>query len=292
METINGKSKKLTREEIQKLNHIIKSVCKISFQNEDNYITGTGFLIKLFIKKNPFYYLMTNSFIITNEAIESQKEIEICYDCGNKKSSIILDDQEREIQEFNVNNLDIIIVQIIEQDNISENYFLLPYLNYNSIEDKRIYIPQFQKGKDLHYSEGEITKIENYQFAYNSSSLQNSSGSPIILKSEMKVIGIIKQRNESNGENEGNFIYPVTNIINDIIIYNKEQYEGEYVDDKFEGKGKYTYEDGRYYIGEWKKGLRNGKGTMYYKNGSIQYIGEFKKGLFNGKGIIYYKRKC
>ena len=250
MKTIKNNNKKIITKKIQTLNQMIKSICKISIQNDDNFITGTGFLIKIFIKKNPFYYLMTNSCLITNEIIESQKEIEICYDCGNKKLSIILDQQEREIKEYNVNNLDITIVQIIEQDNISEKYFLSPYLNYDNLEDKKIYIPQFQRGNNLNYSEGEITKIENYQFIYNSNVIRNSSGGPIILKSTMKVIGINKQRNKSKDENEGNFIYPITNIINDIIIYNKEQYEGEYVGDKFEGKGKYTYEDGRYYIGE------------------------------------------
>ena len=79
-----------------------------------------------------------------------------------------------------------------------------------------------------------------------------------------------------------------------------------------EGMGKYIYEDGEYYYGQWKNGFRYGKGIMYYKNGNKKYIGDFinskyegigkyiwengeyyigqwKNGLKNGKGIIYYK---
>ena len=37
-------------------------------------------------------------------------------------------------------------------------------------------------------------------------------------------------------------------------------YEGDFVNDKYEGNGKYIFENGEYYIGEEKDGLRNGKG--------------------------------
>ena len=66
-----------------------------------------------------------------------------------------------------------------------------------------------------------------------------------------------------------------------------------------------------YYIGQWKNGLRHGKGTEYYSNGKIKYegdyindkregngkyiwedgeyyIGQFKNGLRHGKGTMYY----
>ena len=31
------------------------------------------------------------------------------------------------------------------------------------------------------------------------------------------------------------------------------KYEGDYINDKREGIGKYIWEDGKYYIGEWKR---------------------------------------
>ena len=55
-------------------------------------------------------------------------------------------------------------------------------------------------------------------------------------------------------------------------------YDGEFVNDKFEGNGKYIYENGEYYIGQWLNDHRHGKGIKYYKNGNIKYDGEFVNG--------------
>ena len=53
------------------------------------------------------------------------------------------------------------------------------------------------------------------------------------------------------------------------------RYEGDFINDKFEGNGKYIYEDGDYYIGEWKNDLKHGKGKYYYKNGNIKFESYF-----------------
>jgi len=229
---------------------------------------------------------MTNSNLITTEIIDSQKEIEIYYDFEKEKKSIILDKKEREINEYNTNNLDITIIQILDKDNIDENYFLLSNLDYNNLEDKKIFIPQFPKGNNL-YSEGEIIKVEKYEFVYKTISTEDSPGYPILLKNTSKVIGISKQNNKINepkDENYGNFIYPIINLFNGNIIYSNDQYEGDFVNDKFEGKGKYNYDDGKYYIGEWKNGLRNGKGIFYSKTGNIEYEGDFVNDKYEGNG--------
>ena len=39
----------------------------------------------------------------------------------------------------------------------------------------------------------------------------------------------------------------------------------DFVNDKFEGYGRYNYEDGEYYIGQWHNHLKHGKGKIYYK---------------------------
>ena len=38
---------------------------------------------------------------------------------------------------------------------------------------------------------------------------------------------------------------------------------------------KIIYENGDYYIGEEKEGIRHGKGTLYDKKGNIKYEGDF-----------------
>ena len=79
-----------------------------------------------------------------------------------------------------------------------------------------------------------------------------------------------------------------------------------------EGIGRYNYDNGEYYIGQFKDDSRNGKGIYYYKNGKIKfdcewyddqiqgtgifyyendeyYKGQWENGMFQGKGIHYYK---
>ena len=72
------------------------------------------------------------------------------------------------------------------------------------------------------------------------------------------------------------------------ILYYKSgnvKYEGDFVNDKFEGDGKYYWESGEYYIGQFKNGLNNGKGKLYYNNDKLEYEGEFDFG-----GITLAKR--
>ena len=66
-------------------------------------------------------------------------------------------------------------------------------------------------------------------------------------------------------------------------------YEGEFKDGYPDGKGMYTWKDGHYYIGLFKKGKMEGKGDMYYESASgkdsvisgywkkDKYFGEYEK---------------
>ena len=56
-----------------------------------------------------------------------------------------------------------------------------------------------------------------------------------------------------------------------------------------DGFGKYIYENGEYYVGEWKNYLRNGKGRLYYKNGKIKYRGNWVDDEKDGKGKLFDK---
>jgi len=52
------------------LNKVCKSICKLIVPFSNSYKIGTGFLIKLFKKDNPFYCLMTNEHVINKEIVE------------------------------------------------------------------------------------------------------------------------------------------------------------------------------------------------------------------------------
>lgn len=68
-----------------------------------------------------------------------------------------------------------------------------------------------------------------------------------------------------------------------IIKYpNGEFYEGEFVDDEFEGKGKFVSEQ-MTYDGCWKMGYAHGKGKEVWKSGAV-FQGSFFYGVKTGNG--------
>jgi len=64
---------------------------------------------------------------------------------------------------------------------------------------------------------------------------------------------------------------------------NGDKYDGEWKNDKRNGKGIYTHASGNIYEGEFKDNKRNGKGTFTYPNGE-KYVGEFKDNKKHGHG--------
>lgn len=98
-------------------------------------------------------------------------------------------------------------------------------------------------------------------------------------------------------KNDGGFEY--------INVYGKEYYDyGENdtmtalanfhlfdnADKYLEAKEKqpYLFDNGDSYIGEWKNGKMNGKGTYIWKNGE-KLIGEFRNSnVFNCEGVFHF----
>jgi hypothetical protein len=71
---------------------------------------------------------------------------------------------------------------------------------------------------------------------------------------------------------------------NCVITYkNGDKFEGRVIGQELK-KGKYTYANGDYYIGEFVNGLREGQGQYYFAKDKITYEGSFRNNLRNGKG--------
>ena len=66
-----------------------------------------------------------------------------------------------------------------------------------------------------------------------------------------------------------------------------DKYEGEFKNDRPNGKGTYTYKNGRKYVGDIVNTLAEGNGIMYFEDGN-RYEGEFKNDKPNGRGIFYF----
>ena len=265
------------------------SVCKIKILNRK----GTGFLIKIKnSNQEELYYLMTNEHVITNKIVKSKLNMQISYDYDSKEKKIDLNKDKRFIKDFKDIDIDIdiIVIQILEEDNIDKRFFLSPCMDKisSNLVGKRIYIIQFPKGKGFCYSIGNLIKIENYEIIHNAGTDKGSSGSPIFLENTMEVIGIHKQGSLDKPENYGNFLYPIIEFIksNNKNEYNQKEEIEIY---KKEINGKCNYKKDEYYKGERSKGLKHGKGTLYYKNGNIKYEGDFIKDKFEGDGKFFWK---
>ena len=149
------------------LSNVSKSICKIKIENKPEIIIGTGFLLKFNIDQKMFYCLISNENVIKKDIIQNNNII-ICifYDNEFKSEHIKLGNNKRYIKSFTDINLDITIVEILDEDNISKDYFLFPELEYminNRLMNKRIYIPQYTERKELTKARGIIKDINQYE---------------------------------------------------------------------------------------------------------------------------------
>jgi len=78
-----------------------------------------------------------------------------------------------------------------------------------------------------------------------------------------------------------------TNCFGSHMTETASRYEGEWVNDKFEGFGTYRYHNGAKYVGQFSNNRRNGHGTFTFKDGAT-YVGGFKDDLRTGMGTFTY----
>ena len=67
----------------------------------------------------------------------------------------------------------------------------------------------------------------------------------------------------------------------------RTKYEGDFVDNKFQGIGIYYFESGDYYFGQFFNNMQHGKGKIYNKNGRIEFEGNFVNDKMEGIGKLY-----
>ena len=65
----------------------------------------------------------------------------------------------------------------------------------------------------------------------------------------------------------------------------RDDYKGDFFEDKKHGKGRMRYSDGSVYYGEWKRDQRHGYGEYYYANGD-KYCGHWQDDLMHTPLIV------
>ena len=128
-----------------------------------------------------------------------------------------------------------------------------------------------------------------------SSSLNKEDSSDIFQHEKEKIIykGCIKDfKKEGKGieecdeyKYEGNFQNDKKNGKGLVIYSTGDQYIGEFKDDQLSGHGNYIWNNGDSYEGEFTDGKINGKGLYKWKDGG-EYEGEYKNNIREGKGIF------
>ena len=204
-------------------------VCKIYNNGE-----GTGFFTKIPYKSTLLTVLITNNHIISINDIINNKDITLYLNNDKIEKSIKLDNNRLR---YTNEKLDITIIEIKENDhNLNIKYFelddgIINYFKLNKKEnqnylDESIYILNNYKDKDIFVSYGKLLYINNSNITHNCNIKEGSSGSPILLLNNQKIIGIHCGSSKQNKYNKGRIlIYSIiefSKIKNNLLIYNKE----------------------------------------------------------------------
>ena len=171
-------------------NKLYNSITKI--QINGNY--GTGFFMKIEINGKEMNYLLTNNQIVSQAQIKSKKDIVLIWGKDDEeKKTIQLDEDIRNIIIFE----GITLIEIIPNDGISENKYMLPDLNYKkgyeNYKKEKVYTIGYNDNyKERYISLGKITSIKDIEFSHTANS---NLGSPIFSFQDQFVIGVHKQKN-------------------------------------------------------------------------------------------------
>ena len=307
-----------------------KCICRIA---NDNKINSLGFFLKLKKGKDLFYCLISCGDTITKQFIKDKQKIAIIYNFiyeKNKKVNIQLNKDERFIRAYTYLDIDATVVQIFpDKKEIEEQYFyeinetnILN--NYDLLTKNNIHILQFPEGGNiLSYSQGKYLDKAKYklnEFYHSIPTENDSSGSPIFILNNDKIIifGINRGKiNDDDDKNLGYFIFPILDSLKrDSMFLETTLFTVEIIEKANEAnseeknivsesiqKGLLLLENenkikDKMYIGELYHYKPNGRGILYKyneekkkKSKKIIYYGDFVKGKYQGNGIIYYDFK-
>ena len=207
-------------------------------------------------ENTPFYCLITNEHVITEDLIDSQAEIVILY-TQKEKIKIKLNKKERFIRNYGYLGIDATVIQIFpEKKEIKKKYFfknnnleILARNNYEILKNKNVHILQYPGTENiLSYSQGEYEGIFNInEFFHKASTSNGSSGSPIFVFCDNKIVifGIHRGGKEKEQKNMGDFIYPIVHSLKiNTLLYKSKKFKGEVIKktDTFIQKGELIIE--------------------------------------------------
>ena len=148
--------------------------------------SGTGFFCNVSSKNIKLF--ITNNHIIDQTFLDKEKKL-IYFNYNNEKKEINL---ELNRYKFTDKVLDCTIIEILKEDNIINYLEIDEYINIKDYKNEQIFCVQYPCQKNLQYSHGKNLGKNGKFFFYSIGTLEGSSGSPILLVENRKLIGMHK----------------------------------------------------------------------------------------------------
>lgn len=196
---------KITSSEIKKCTCKIKQ--EIDINNTKKLKTGTGFFCNVPSKNIKVF--ITNNHVLDQNFLNKENTLNIFIE---EKKKIINLNRNRFI--LTEEKLDFTIIEILDEDNLDNFLEIDEFINTENYEGDQIFTMQYPGGKKLQYSHGKITKKINNYFLYSLGTDCGSSGAPIILFENSKLIGL--HRGEYKEDKTIKVGIPINLIINKI----------------------------------------------------------------------------
>lgn len=73
-----------------------------------------------------------------------------------------------------------------------------------------------------------------------------------------------------------------------LVLEDGTRYQGTFEKGALHGQGVIAYADGSVYRGDVYFGVRHGSGSFTFPGGAAEYVGEWRKGQRNGQGSLWY----
>ena len=172
---------------------IEKCVCKILQEVKENdqikLKTGTGFFCT--ISSLNLRAFLSNNHVLGQEFLDNEKKLILFSEIDGKeeKKEINL---ELDRYKYTNKELDYTIIEILKEDNINDYLEIDQYINSSNYNGEFVFSVQFPGGKNLKISCGKNLEKKSSFFFYTLGTDRGSSGSPIILIENAKVIGLHK----------------------------------------------------------------------------------------------------
>ena len=196
---------------------------------------GTGFFVKVPYDNQIFNLLITNNHVLNEHDIMTGKSINISLNNEKIFKEIKIDSNRKK---YTNKDLDVTIIEINNEDNIN-NYLSLDdnilnndINNYNNIyKNESLYILNYINGIDIKTSYGKLNEINENKIIHKCNTDTGSSGSPILLLKNNKVIGVHYGAPKHNKNfNFGTLLKkPLLEYIKDNIKENKENIKLNYI---------------------------------------------------------------